>query len=178
MAWILAELAARPEEVEKIREEVESVVGEGPILPEHMERFVYLDSVIKEAMRLRPIAVHLAARRLSEPAEIGGYELPARTIVANAVWLLHRRPELYNDAEAFRPQRFLGLKPNPFVWTPFGGGVRRCIGMAFALYEMKIVLATVLRRRRLKLAGAKPEPVRRGFFLVPRGGAEILVPAI
>jgi cytochrome P450 len=88
--------------------------------------------------------------------------------------MLHRRSDLYPEPDAFRPERFLGRRPDPYEWAPFGGGVRRCLGMAFALYEMKIVLAGLLAAADLELADAGPaRPVSRGFFVVPAGGLPI-----
>jgi cytochrome P450 len=90
--------------------------------------------------------------------------------------MVHRRSDLYPEPEAFRPERFLGKRPDPYEWTPFGGGVRRCLGMAFALYEMKIVLAQLLSTTALELAEPGPTPpVTRGFFIVPRGQLPVRV---
>jgi cytochrome P450 family 110 len=89
---------------------------------------------------------------------------------------VHRRPDLYPEPHEFRPERFLGKRPDPYEWTPFGGGVRRCLGMAFALYEMKIVLAGLLSSVELELADAGPiRPVTRGFFIAPAKGLRVRV---
>jgi cytochrome P450 len=134
----------------------------------------YLDATIKEVLRLRPV-VPAVGRKLSAPMELAGHALPAGTLVVPQVYLTHRLPEFYSDPNAFRPERFLDKKPDPYAWLPFGGGVRRCLGMAFALYELKAVLGTVLPR--VQLRKAHPAPARvtlRGFTLVPGGGADVV----
>ncbi len=92
----------------------------------------------------------------------------------NSEILVHSDPALYPDPDAFRPERFLDRKLDPYEWTPFGGGVRRCIGMAFALYEMKVVLATILRGCKLRLAHQPIPRARRGFFIAPAEGTPVV----
>jgi cytochrome P450 len=135
----------------------------------------YLDATIKEVLRLRPV-IPAVGRVLKAPMEIGGMQLPAGVLVVPSTWLTHRLPAYYPEPEAFRPERFLGKKPDPYAWLPFGGGVRRCLGMAFALYELDLVLAHILARVRLRKA--RPTPARvavRGFTFVPADGAEVVV---
>jgi len=93
--------------------------------------------------------------------------------VAAANALLHRRPELYPEPEVFRPERFLGKRPDPYEWIPFGGGVRRCPGTAFAPYQMKMVVATVLSRCRLRLPAPNLPGAFHGLLLAPKGGLEV-----
>ena len=116
---------------------------------------------MKEALRLQPV-IPLVGRVLQEPMELGRLTLPAQAVVAPAIYLVHRRPELYPEPARFRPERFLTFKPAPWEWLPFGGGLRRCIGAAFATYEMKMVLAAVLSRVDMRLAGGEVKVVRRG----------------
>ena len=97
---------------------------------------------------------------LRRPLEIAGYRLEPGITVAASVWLAHRRPELYPDPSAFRPERFVDGKPSPFAYLPFGGGHRRCLGAAFAQFELKVVLAQWLRRARFSLERADPPLVR------------------
>lgn len=174
LAWMFARLLKAPEVLARARAEVDAVVGDGPLAREHLTRLPYLDAVIKESMRLRPIMPTAGARRLYAPLEIRDYRIPPGVFVANSETLLHLRPDLYPDPDAFRPERFLGKKSDPYQWTPFGGGVRRCLGMAFALYEMKVVLATVLRGPPLALVGDADEPAMRGFFVAPRNGVRVI----
>jgi cytochrome P450 len=135
----------------------------------------YLDAVVKETLRLRPV-LPIVARKLVEPMEIGGYELPAGTTAAPCIHLVHRRPDIYPDPRAFRPERFLEQPAGTYTWIPFGGGVRRCLGAAFAIQEMKIVLRAILARQRLRPARPRSERVtRRTITLVPEHGTEVVV---
>ena len=118
----------------------------------------------------------VAARKLAAPFTLGGWELPAGVHVAPCIYLTHRRPELYPEPTAFRPERFLGAAPPPYTWIPFGGGVRRCLGAAFATMEMKEVLRAVLARVDVGAAREAGERVRRRTItLVPANGG-IVVP--
>lgn len=173
LTWAFELILSHPEVVAKIREELETVLGEKPVAAEDLPKLEYLDAVINESMRVRPLAPHVAFRRLSRPYEIGGRVLPEGTIVSNAVRLLHRREDLYRNSANFDPDRFLAEKVDPFKWAPFGGGTRRCLGMQFALWEMKVVLATVLRRIDLSLIGTPGRAVRSGFFVVPKSGVRV-----
>jgi cytochrome P450 len=130
-----------------------------------------LDAVVLETLRLRPVIV-VVARRLVEPMELGGRTLPAGITVAPCIYLMHRRPEIYPDPEAFRPERFLENPPGTYTWIPFGGGVRRCLGAQFAQMEMKTVLRTILANASIEPTRAKPESMqRRAITFVPgRGG--------
>jgi cytochrome P450 len=120
---------------------------------------------------MRPV-LPAVARRLSEPLSIGGREYPAGTDVAPSIYLIHHREDVYPDPYAFRPDRFLGVKPGTYTWLPFGGGVRRCVGAAFALFEMQVVLQTVLREVDLRPVDARSErTARRTITLVPEHGA-------
>jgi cytochrome P450 len=137
----------------------------------------YLDAVIKESLRLRPIVPDVL-RKLTRPMRIAGYDLPAGVYVAPCIHLAHRRPEAYPQPDRFRPERFLGGKPDPYAWLPFGGGVRRCLGMAFALFEMKIVLDVLMERVRLRLdRPGTVRVVRRGVTLAPAAGARVRIVA-
>jgi cytochrome P450 len=130
----------------------------------------YLRAVIQESLRLRPV-VPLAGRRLARELRVGGLTLPAGSDVTPAIWLLHTRPDLYPEPLAFRPERFLEQAPSTYAWIPFGGGVRRCLGAAFAEMEMRVVLGTMLRLRTLSAASAHAErPKRRNVTLSPRHG--------
>jgi cytochrome P450 family 135 len=115
---------------------------------------------------------------LVEPAQIGDWRLPAGITVTPSIYLVHRRPEVYPDPEAFRPERFLERPPGTYTWIPFGGGVRRCIGASFAEFEMRIVLREVLERCELRKADPTPERVgRRNITLSPRDGTPVVLAA-
>jgi cytochrome P450 family 135 len=135
----------------------------------------YMDAVLSEVLRLRP-PIAMADRTLAAPLELGGYSLPAGTVVAPCIFLLHRRADLYPDPEAFQPQRFLERSPETYAWIPFGGGVRRCLGASFATFEMKVVLRSVMSRVRLRAASRRPERIRkRAIVLAPRHGTRAVV---
>jgi hypothetical protein len=135
----------------------------------------YLDAVVKEVLRVRP-ALTIAPRRLLEPVRIAGRPLPAGAHVAACLWLALRREDLWPEASAFRPERWLeGPPPNPLSWIPFGGGVRRCAGAPFAEMEMREVLRAA---GDLALRPVRPdaERARRSMLvLTPHRGAEVLV---
>ncbi len=173
LSWAFERILATPEVYARVREELSAVLGGGPLLAEHLGRLEYLDATIKEVLRLRPV-IPMVGRKLHAPLRIGEWEIPPGFAVAPSIYLTHRRPDVYPDPEAFRPERFLGKRPDPYSWLPFGGGVRRCLGMAFALYEMKVVMATVLARVSLELAQPAPiRTVRRAITFSPEGGTRV-----
>ena len=126
------------------RAEVATVVGEGPDLraptAEQVADLVYIDAVIKETARLNPV-VSVVVRQLTTDLRIGDTLLPGGCIAAPCIYLTHRSPDLWGEPEVFDPTRFLGGRADPYTFFPFGGGVRHCVGAAFATYEMKIILA-------------------------------------
>ena len=133
----------------------------------------YLEATVKETLRTRPVIVDVA-RKLTAPATVGGYELPAGTFVLPAIAALHYREDLFPDAERFEPERFLDGKADTYAWIPFGGGVRRCIGAAFAEYEMKVVLRAILERAELSAPDPRPEKVKvRNITLAPGRGTRV-----
>ena len=135
----------------------------------------YLDAVGEEAQRLRPVITSVG-RRLGAPGVYGGNELPPGTSVMTSTYLLHTRSDVYPEPYAFRPERFGGKRPETYAWLPFGGGIRRCIGAAFAQLEMRVVLREVLARVDLRAASPERElPFLSGITLVPRGGTLVTV---
>jgi cytochrome P450 len=112
-------------------------------------------------------------RKLLEPLEVGGHELPAGTTVAPVILLVHRRADVYPEPEAFRPERFLDQAPGTYSWIPFGGGVRRCLGAAFAQVEMQTVLQTLAESVALEAVGGAEAVRRRGITLAPARGGRV-----
>ena len=136
----------------------------------------YIEAVIKETLRVRPVVTEVF-RAPTEPVELGGYRFEPGTQLAASILLVQYDPELYPpDPHAFRPERFLEGAPEPYTWVPFGGGVRRCLGAAFAQLEMKMVIATLLARVQLRAPRARSEKARfRGITVMPSRGGEAIV---
>ena len=113
----------------------------------------YLDAVVKEALRIRPVIPGVGRVVRGQPFRLGGYEIPPGIEINPSIRVIHRRPDLYPEPFEFRPERFLGPDaPDTYTWIPFGGGTRRCLGASFALMEMRIVLRRVLERATLRAA--------------------------
>ncbi len=177
LGWVVHRLLLHPEVLRKVLDEMREVADEAGPGPEHVPRLEYLDAVIRETQRVHTI-IPLVVRRLERPMTIGGVSLPAGVMVAPSIPLVHMRPDIWGDPENFRPERFFERKPTPFEFMPFGGGVRRCIGAAFAHYEMKVVLARILWRTSLRTAVPLPvKVVRRGIVLGPKGGMPVVMTA-
>jgi cytochrome P450 family 135 len=158
LAWALERLAHHPHAQERVRDGDDA----------------YLDAVVKEVLRVRPV-LSIAARRVAAPFEVGGFTLPAGVHVAPCIYLAHRRPEAWPEPTAFRPERFLDATPAPGTYLPFGGGVRRCAGAAFAALELREVLRAVLARFALAPPGARTERMIRGSVtLRPARGGKVL----
>jgi len=165
LAWALERLLRTPAVLERARA---AAIGDDDD---------YLDAVVKETLRARPVITEVA-RKLTEETEIGGYRLPAGTFVSPAITALHFRADLFPDPRMFRPERFLEGEGDTYSWIPFGGGVRRCLGAAFAQYEMRVVLSTILRRADLRAERPEPEPARiRNITLAPERGARVVLEA-
>jgi cytochrome P450 len=164
LSWAVERLARHPEKLRRLRSEVEA--GEDD---------AYLTATIQETLRLRPV-ISVVLRRLTQPVEIAGYELPAGISVVPSIYLAHRNPAVYPDPQAFRPERFLESPPGTYTWIPFGGGVRRCLGASFAQFEMAVVLRELVKRREIRPANPKPERVfRRAITETPRRNAEVVL---
>jgi cytochrome P450 len=162
LAWAFERLARHPEVLTRMRDGDED----------------YLDAVVKEVLRVRPV-LSIAARKVAAPYELGGHTLPPGVHVAPCIYLAHRRPQAWPDPTAFRPERFLGATPEPYTYLPFGGGTRRCVGAAFATLEMKEVLRAVAQRMRLRPGRPRGERMRRGSVtLTPTHGAVVVPEAL
>lgn len=163
LAWAVERLIRHPDKLARLRDEL--AAGED----------TYLKAVVLETLRLRPV-ISLVNRTLKQPFEIEGYTLPAGIKVAPCIYLVHRRPDLYPNPEAFEPERFVGKKPDTYGWIPFGGGVRRCLGGAFAQFEMEVVLRELVSSTAIQPTRAADEPVlRRSITETPRYDAEVVL---
>ena len=172
LAWAFSWVHREPEVLCRLREELASVGSE----PAALTRLAYLDAVCKETLRIQPVVPLVARLTRRQPLHLQGYAIPAGVTVAPCIYLTHHREDLYHRPDAFRPERFLDREYSPYEFLPFGGGVRRCLGMSLALYEMKVVLGLILQRFDLHPAvGETVRPVRRVVTIGPSGGTRLTV---
>jgi cytochrome P450 family 135 len=167
LSWAVERLCRHPDKLERLTNEARA--GESS----------YLEAVVQETLRLRPV-ISIVLRRLVEPMEVGGRMLPAGASIVPSIHLVHRRGDIYAQPNEFIPERFLeqegGKAPGTYTWIPFGGGVRRCLGAAFAQFEMETVLRELVLRRTLAPARAGSERVyRRAITETPRHDAEVVM---
>ncbi|HXE53152.1 MAG TPA: cytochrome P450 [Tepidisphaeraceae bacterium] len=171
LAWALEQIVPRADVMARITDELRRVSGGKPPAADQLDELVYLDAAIRESLRLRT-QLPFVTRLTKQPFVAGGREYPAGVVLCPCSHLVHRRPDLYPDPQAFRPERFIERRFAGHEWFPFGGGGRACLGMAFALYEMKVVLATLFARVDLaRPAGSRSTAVRQGIALGPDDGA-------
>ncbi len=163
LAWALERLSRNPRVQKRLVEEVRGDGGE------------YLTAVVNETLRVRSPAFGVP-RMTARETELGGYRLPPETSVLAMIVLTQRRPDIWPEPLEFQPERFLDGKPTPYSFTPFGGGVRRCIGASLALLEMRLVLEAFARRFELHPAPGRPEAARMfGVTLIPSRGGSVVV---
>ncbi len=195
LAWTFERVLADPGVHARAVAEVEAATAAGPLDAAAIPKLEYVDAIVKETLRLRPI-IPIVGRVLHEPLQLGEHTLPPGCAVAPCIYLAHRRAESWPEPERFWPERWLGgsdgpagrrarSRPgqgqgggrmDPYAWLPFGGGGRRCIGMGFAMYEMKMIVATVLSHTKLRPASPVPErAVRRAVTLYPSAGARVVM---
>jgi cytochrome P450 family 110 len=174
MAWGLYWIHQQPEVREKLLQELDTL-GDSPD-PMSVFRLPYLTAVCNETLRTRPVAMLTFPRVVQEPVELLGHTLEPGTVVIGCMYLTHQREDLYPEPKQFKPERFLESQFSPYEFVPFGGGSRRCLGEALAVFEMKLVLATIISQYQLTLADSKPEvPRRRGVTLAPARGVQMIM---
>jgi cytochrome P450 len=177
LSWSLYLLSQDDRARTRIEREVDDVLGDGPVEPHHLERLIYTRAVIDEAIRLYPPAPYMSRAAIADD-RIGSLDIPAGSIVAISPYVLHRHRKLWDEPEAFRPERFLPEERgriDRFAYLPFGAGPRVCIGASFSLQEAVIVLATIVRAVRLDLVeGHEVMPVQR-ITLRPGSGLPMRV---
>jgi len=166
LAWAFDLLLQTPRAMQKLKASLADPDGDD----------TYIDAVVKEALRLRPVVPGIGRVVRGEPFELGGYTVPPGTEINPSIGVIHRRGDSYPQPGEFRPERFLEENPpDTYTWVPFGGGTRRCLGASFAQLEMKVVIKRVLERAELRAVGSKPDRVeRRGITLVPREGVRVV----
>lgn len=173
ITWAIYWIHYLPSVKAKLLVELESL-GPQPDLGA-IVRLPYLNAVCCETLRIYPIGLITLPRILNVPFEVSGYQFEPESVLVPCIYLVHQRPDLYPNPKTFKPERFLERQFSPYEYFPFGGSNRRCIGAAFALYEMKLVLATLLTRYELSLAESQPVvPIRRGVTTAPKGGVKLI----
>lgn len=161
LAWTFHDLARKPELLARVQRAADE------------DDEAYLEAVVKEAMRLRPV-IRNVARRLAKPVSIAGYDLPAGVVLFPSIQLVQHREDVFDDANQFRPERFLGANPPPATWIPFGGGLRRCLGASLAMLEAVAVLKAVLQRVDIAPGGPAERAKMRNITTVPARGARLV----
>lgn len=161
LAWAFDLLLHHPDALRRVRAEA---VGGGE---------AFTTAVINETLRVRPPAP-LTARVAAQPLTIGGYRVEAGTRIVVHIIAINRSAEVYEHPHEFRPERFLGTRPQTYAWVPFGGGVKRCLGANFSMRELITVLHVLLREGEFTAVDDEPERiVRRSIMLVPRRGTRV-----
>jgi cytochrome P450 family 110 len=177
LCWALYWIHALPEVQAKLRDELATLPPEAD--PSAIAKLPYLTAVCQETLRIYPIALAAVPRVLKTPMQLMDYKLEAGTALAPCIYLVHHREDIYPQPKQFKPERFLERQFSPYEYFPFGGGNRRCIGMALAMMEMKLVLATILSRFQLALTDTRPvKPVRRGLTVAAPSHLRIKVTKI
>jgi len=177
LGWTLFLLSRSPEWSARLEEEIARVTGGAPVQSAHVEKLVLVQQVLKESMRLYP-PVPLLSRQAVAPARLGGLDIVPGATVVMPIYAIHRHVKRWEEPDAFEPARFAPereAKIARYQYLPFGAGPRICIGMAFAMLEATVMLATLLQRARFSPAGdGDPVPVAR-VTLQPGGGLPLKV---
>ncbi len=178
LSWTLYLLSQHPEAEAKLHKEIDSVIGRERLRPEHFQMLKYTQNVIWESLRLFPPA-YVVGRQVDETVEIGGYLLKKGEMVLMSQYVMHRKPNYFENPDEFKPERFENnlLRTLPdYAYFPFGGGPRVCIGNHFSFMEMVLALACIAQRYRLTLitghANVKPQPL---ITLRPKPGLRMIV---
>jgi len=174
LSWALYWVDHLPEVHDRLLSELDTLSCDAD--PTAIARLPYLNAVCQETLRIYPIAINPFPRTLKVPMEMMGYQFEPGTTLLISVYLTHHREDIYPEPKRFKPERFLERQFSPYEYLPFGGGNRLCIGMAFAQYEMKLVLATILSQYDLTLADNRPvKPARRGFTVAPSSSMRMVL---
>ncbi|MCW2951984.1 MAG: cytochrome [Conexibacter sp.] len=168
LAWTFERLLRTPAAYDRMRDLVRSEDGGSAA-------DAWIEATIHETMRSRPV-IPIIGRRVKLPWQLGDFRVPAESSVLVSILLLHHRADVYPDPFAFRPERFLGVKPGTYTWVPFGGGIRRCLGAALAMAEQRVVLGAIARRTDLVAPDPAPERARhRNVTMIPALGARVVM---
>lgn len=175
LAWAFELILTHPDVVNQIEAEFDEIAGGTLPSVDQIPQLTYLDAVVRESLRVRNV-IPFIVRVLKDDFSVGGFAYPSNIVMCPSIHLLHMREDLYPEPHRFRPERFLERKFAPHEWIPFGGGNRACLGQAFAVYEMKVVLATLFSTLRMeRKPDAVSRPVRRGISIGPSDGTLLRV---
>ncbi|MFO0693805.1 MAG: cytochrome P450 [Polyangiales bacterium] len=178
LSWALYRLGRSPSVVRKMREELDQAFPGVPIDPRTIERLPYLRAVVDECFRLDGLARGVS-RRLKRDMRFAGYDIPAGTVVMGYTYGAHRDPARWEFPDDFVPDQFLGKRPKPHEFSPFGAGYRRCAGAGFATYELAILLAQIVRRMDFAVPpGLEVECGMLGPIIAPIGPVPLDVKAV
>ncbi|MCM3761955.1 cytochrome P450 [Alkalihalobacillus oceani] len=171
LSWAFYLLSQHPDIEEKLYQEVSRVVGDRPATLADLSKLSYTENVIKETLRIQP-TVWLISRYAEQDVTLGGYEIPAGSEVMISQWAMHRNLRYFNDPLTFSPERWDNIdnKPSKYVYFPFGGGPRICIGERFAMMEAMLLLATIVREFRFELVDQLPIKMEPSITLRPKHG--------
>lgn len=174
IAWALYWIHHKPEVREKLLEELDTL-GDSPD-PMSIVRLPYLTAVCNETLRIASVTIFTLPRVVNEAVELLGHPLEPGTVLVGAMYLIHHREDLYPESHEFKPERFLERQFSTYEFIAFGAGSRACIGRALAMFEMKLVLATILSNYQLALTDSRPErPIRKGPALAPANGVKMVI---
>ncbi len=173
LAWYFDLVLRRPDVLARLRAELDEAGGPARVTPQQLQQLPWLDATLRETLRLRPV-VPQPARRLLQSMPLDQWILPAGTVILPSIYLAHRRPETYSAPDKFEPKRFLEQHFGPNEFFAFGGGTRRCIGMSFAMFEMKLIIATLLELN-LSLAGPPAGVTLRAITMAPDTGVPVVI---
>jgi cytochrome P450 family 110 len=174
LSWALYWIHKLPHVREMVMAELQAL-GSNPD-PMAIARAPYLSAICSETLRIYPVAIITESRIAKAPIQVMGYSFATEAMLVPCIYLTHQREDLYPNPRQFRPERFLERQYSPYEYLPFGGSNRRCIGAAFALFEMKLVLASILSQAHLALTNDRPiKPVRRGVTVAPKGGINLVM---
>jgi cytochrome P450 len=172
LSWSLVCALTHPEVLVKLREELDTVLGDQPIRADNLKSLPYTMAFLEETRRCQPLAPFAGVRRAKQPFQLGDFLIPPGTNIVQGISVLAEREEIFENPQDFVPERFLaGTKP--YTWNPFGGGRRMCLGKGLAEVELAVFLTTLLTRFDIELAQPNVERERAGFFFAPSGGLQL-----
>ncbi|HRJ75487.1 MAG TPA: cytochrome P450, partial [Anaerolineales bacterium] len=172
LAWTFFLLSQHPHVMEKLRLEIDRVLGSASPSIDHLKHMPYLDAIVKESLRLMPPAP-LSARMVAQPVEVGGYQLPVGTEVVFSAFHTHRDASIYENPNQFIPERWEKINPTAYEYIPFSTGIRSCVGMPLALMEIPIILAMVFQKFRLELSANVIPHI--GLTMSPKHGMPMMI---